>query len=99
MNDLTIHYKILRSLQIRKCFDEEHIAKLKLGITPEELPYYLEMLQDNGLIKGFKTYKDILGNVFNETENVKMTMKGLEYLAENSVMKKNAESLGRFLPH
>lgn len=49
------------------------------------------MLQDEGYIKGVKISTYISSAVVN-ADNIQITLKGLEYLNENSMMKK-AENL------
>ena len=84
-------YKILSALEkAMDCpnFDVSQIDYNKLEISKERWSRYIEMMLDVGYIKGAKIYKDILGETCVETDNIRITLKGLEYLQENSIMQK-----------
>ena len=97
-------YKILRTLE--RALDYENIDLEELGnerleISKERWKNYLEMMLDMGLIKGieFKTYVDGGTGVVND--GVRITLKGLEYLSENTIMQrfyKAAEKAVKFIP-
>lgn len=46
------------------------------------------MLCDAGYIKGIRAYKDTLGEIEIEDNGIRITLKGLEYLSENSIMQR-----------
>ena len=46
------------------------------------------MMADVGYIKGIEMYEDITGELVINAENMRITLKGLEYLQENSIMQK-----------
>lgn len=46
------------------------------------------MMADVGYIKGVSILKDITGSTNVDAENMRITLKGLEYLQENSIMQK-----------
>ena len=69
-------------------FDISQVGHDKLGVSQECWSRYIEMMADIDLIKGARVYKDILGNMNIDAENIRITLKGLEYLTENSIMQK-----------
>ena len=84
-------YKILKTLE--KALDYESISLEEIGyehlkISEIRWIHYLEMMSDVGLINGieFKTYVDGSTEVINN--GVRITLKGLEYLTENIIMKR-----------
>ena len=46
------------------------------------------MMADIGYIKGIRVYKDITGETVVDNDDIRITLKGLEYLTENSIMQK-----------
>lgn len=90
-----IIYKILKILESSmdcEGIDTERLSPSSLGITEARFKKLLKMLLENGFVSGFdiKQYIgdsdiSILG-----LENIEITLKGLEYLEENSLMKKAA---------
>lgn len=82
-------YKILRTLE--KALDYENIDLEEIGherleISKERWMKYLEMMTDEGLITGLifiKSYIDGRTDIINN--DVRITLKGLEYLSENTV--------------
>ena len=95
MESFTDIYKILHGLE--SCMDMETvnrdmISPEMLKISKDRWEKYLEMLQDEGYIKGVKISTYISGAKVVNADNIQITLKGLEYLNENSVMKK-AENL------
>lgn len=93
MNTLEIAYKILYSLENEKKADYMGIiiSPAKLGIEPEKWADVLKTLCDEGYISGVKFTHDILGQDRIDIGDAKITMKGAEYLHENSTMKKFGE--------
>ena len=82
-------YKILQKLD--ETLDENNpdftdLSPESLGISKERRNYILEMMQDAGLIKGVNFTRG--GNnrapIMVFLDNMKITLKGIEYLAENS---------------
>lgn len=95
MESFTDIYKILHGLE--SCMDMETvnldmISPEMLKISKERWEKYLEMLQDEGYIKGVKISTYISNTKVVNADNIQITLKGLEYLNENSMMKK-AENL------
>ena len=84
-------YKILAALEKamdRPEFDIMQVGPDTLGVTPERWSRYLEMMADVGYIKGVSIRRDILGEIRVDAKEIRITLKGLEYLQENSVMRK-----------
>lgn len=84
-------YKILKSLEAAMdCpeFDMSQISHSKLGISEERWARYLEMMIDVGYIKGVSVYRDCTGELEVNDNGIRITLKGLEYLTENSIMQK-----------
>ena len=91
MESFTDIYKILHGLE--SCMDMETvnldmISPETMKISKERWEKYLEMLQDEGYIKGVKISTYISGAKVVNADNIQITLKGLEYLNENSMMKK-----------
>ena len=66
----------------------ENTSPEQLGVTNERLAAYIEMLTDEGYIKGASITKGITGDVIVKYRNMRITLKGLEYLQENSIMQR-----------
>lgn len=69
-------------------FDISHINAEEFGISQERWVRYLEMMLDAGYIKGVSTYTDCTDDLCVEDEGIRITLKGLEYLSENTIMQK-----------
>ena len=57
-----------------------------LEITRERWAAYIRMLAEDGYLGGVRVYRNILGETKVEDKGVHITLKGLQYLQENSVM-------------
>lgn len=91
MDNFKIIYKILSSLEKSmdlESFPTECIAPELLRISKERWTKYLEMLSDAGYIKGIRIKKYINGETNIDIEDIQITLKGLEYLSENSIMQR-----------
>jgi len=91
MDNFKTIYMILRELESAlddPCVDESLINYRFLKISERRWARYIEMMLDMELIKGaaVKTYND--GGLAVIFTDVRITLKGLEYLTENSVMQK-----------
>lgn len=69
-------------------FDISQISHDKLGVSKERWARYIEMMADVGYIKGIRAFVDSTGELEVEDTGVRITLKGLEYLTENSIMQK-----------
>lgn len=90
LDNFKIIYKILAALEkAMDCpeFDIELINAQSLNISAERWTRYMEMLVDCGYIKGISFVNTIVG-VRIDFDDVRITLKGLEYLSENSFMKR-----------
>ncbi len=90
-----IIYKILKilskAMDIEE-FDSSLISHKKLGISKPMWNAIMEMLIENGYIKGVTLSYCIADDEPEiEIDDVKITLKGLEYLEENSLMKKASD--------
>ena len=97
MDNFKVIYKILRTLE--KSMDDEQFSVLsisaqKMGITFERWEKIMIMMQDEGFIKGIVVSRSLEDNHRHIQEPIypEITIKGLEYLDENSMMAK-AKSL------
>jgi len=91
MDNFMIIYKILKALEAAMDLPEFKIDQInnnKLKISYERWARYLEMMADIGLVKGVSVYTDIMGETNVDAENMRITIKGLEYLTENTIMQK-----------
>lgn len=84
-------YHILKTLEKAMDYEKIDISEIgykHLGISKNRWVKYLEMMSDMELIKGisFREYVDGSTEVIND--NIRITLKGLEYLSENSIMQR-----------
>ena len=91
MDNFKIIYKILsvleKSMDLENV-DIERISSNNLGISQQRWNKYMEMLLDSGYIKGLTIQKYVTGETNVDAEDIRITLKGLEYLSENSIMQK-----------
>lgn len=91
MDNFKIIYKILstleKSMDLEQC-NMECISSEKLKISEERWNKYIEMLLDAGYIKGVRIQKYVTGDTSIDADDIRITLKGLEYLSENSIMQK-----------
>lgn len=91
-------YRILKTLLKyagRQDFTNELISAKKLGVSYEEWSYIMVLLQKSGYIDGV-VYTQTLTQRFPEIvdiDHVEITISGIEYVEENSTMKKIGELL------
>ena len=98
MDNFKIIYRILRYLEQALDyaeFDPSPISHTALGITRERWEQLMIMLQDSGYINGIVYVRTLSSDQAHITEPIRpnITLKGLEYLAENSLMKKAGDLL------
>lgn len=104
MDNFKIIYRILRILEKAmdlEDFDMEQISAESLKISEARWCSLMEMLSDEGYIKGVRISRSIDGQIIVNQSNVRITLKGLEYLNENSFMKKAAnlaKGVSDFIP-
>ena len=91
MDNFKAVYKILSTLEKAMDypeFDIEQIGADALDVSIERWKRYIEMLVDAGYIKNVPICKDITGGIHVNAKEARITLKGLEYLQENSIMQK-----------
>jgi len=98
MDNFKIIYRILKHLEASldcEHTDIEAISPSRLGVTRGRWEQLLIMLQDSGYIKGIICTQSFSDDKRHLTEPIApvITLKGLEYLSENSVMQKVAKLL------
>lgn len=93
MDNFKIIYRILKALEKAMDLDEFDatlISAENLGISQNRWNALMEMLADARYIKGVSVIRSIGGNSIKISPDFGITLKGLEYLDENSFMKKAA---------
>lgn len=91
MDNFKIIFRILSTLEKSMDLDQcniDSISPERLKVSEKRWNKYIEMLSDAGYIKGVNIQKYIDGGVEIDIEDIKITLKGLEYLCENSVMQR-----------
>lgn len=91
MDNFKAVYRILSTLEKAMDFPEFDINQIsaeQLGISRERWARYIEMMDDVGYIKGTKIVRYINGETDVDAKEIRITLKGLEYLQENSIMQK-----------
>lgn len=91
MDNFKIIYKILSVLEKSmdlESIDTERISSNNLGISQQRWNKYMEMLLDAGYIKGVSIKKYTDGEMRVDIGSIRITLKGLEYLSENSIMQR-----------
>ena len=93
MNTIQTAYKILHSLETGKKADYKGtlISPQKLGVSDEEWLDVVKSLLEENYVAGIQITEDILGNTNVDIGSARITLKGAEYLHENSAMKKFAK--------
>lgn len=95
MDNFKIIYKILKGLEASLDYeitDVDAISAERLGVSRPRWEQVLIMLQDAGYIKGIVCAKALDDDKMHICEPIQpvITLKGLEYLSENTLMKKAA---------
>lgn len=88
-----IIYKILKYLKAAMDYDEadiEAISPQTLGISENRWTHLIEMLVNDGYIQGIDIKYGAQGDAMLSISNIRITIRGLEYLEENSLMKRAA---------
>jgi hypothetical protein len=91
MDNFQVIYKILRTLEAAMDLAEFEMVQIgyeNMGVSKERWTRYMEMLIDSGYIKGIQVHSFIGGGVNVTGTNPRITLKGLEYLNENSTMQR-----------
>ena len=90
MNTLETAYKILKNLESDK--DVEYMGTLispeRLNVSDEEWLMVMKNLLEEGYVRGVDINKNVLGQTKVNIEEARITLKGAQYLHENSAMQK-----------
>ena len=84
-------YKILKTLEKAMDyseFDTSQIDYHSLEVSKERWSRYIEMMSAVGYIKGVKITSYINGETSVDIKDIRITLKGLEYLSENTIMQR-----------
>lgn len=95
MDDFKVIYRILKHLHEVMDYEDpdmEPIQPEQLRVTPERWEKLMVMLQKSGYVEGLQMYQTLSASQPRLVlpARPQITLKGLEYLAENSFMKKAA---------
>lgn len=91
MDNFKIIYKILSALESamdQDMFELDEISPEKLGISEPRWKAIIEMLVADGYIAGLFVTRAVNGNMIIQCQAPRITLKGLEYLDNNNMMKK-----------
>ena len=94
MDNFRVIYRILRYLEKALDYDEPNmdcISAKALKLSDQRWVALMEMLSKEGYIDGFSVQRTAHGSLLISSSTLRITLKGLEYLQENSLMKKAAE--------
>ena len=69
-------------------FDTSQIRAEVIGVSEQRWARYIEMMADVGYIKGVSVNEGIYGDLLVNIDDIRITLKGLEYLQENGIMQK-----------
>ena len=93
VNNFRVIYKILRHLErAMDCeeLDTDFLLADCLGISEQRRVSILEIVAKEGLAEGIDIKRSVNGDCIISLSCPRITLKGLEYLKENSMMKKAA---------
>lgn len=85
--------KIIRLQKAGNKADLQAISTARLKIPEGYLLDILSDLLNEGYVKGFKILENKTGRCILSPEDISITMRGIEYLQDNSKMKKVYEAL------
>lgn len=91
MDNFVVIYKILNILEKSMdcdAVDMEAMDAKRLGVSENRRLALLKMLADNGYIEGVHIRETCDGMLLVAMPHPRITLKGLEYLEENSMMKR-----------
>ena len=96
MDNVKIIYQILKTLEEAmdyEEFDRRRISAERFGITEVRLQAVLKIMKDSGLIEGISFEEDMKGNLYSNASRIRITLAGIEYMNENTLMKRMAKTL------
>lgn len=91
MDNFKAVHRILSALEKAMdlpAFDVQQIGPDALEVSKERWGRYMEMMADAGYIKGVEIQRFITGETSVDARDIRITLKGLEYLQENGSMRK-----------
>lgn len=91
MGDFNTIYKILAALKASMDYDEfdsRLISAERLNVSEPRRRELLRMLSQSGYITGVAFDESAAGDVMMSIGHPRLTLRGLEYLEENSLMKR-----------
>lgn len=94
MDNFKTIYRILRYLEKAMDYDEadmDFISASALGLSERRWTAIMEMLVKEGYIDGLTVTRSRDGDVVLSVNDPRITLRGLEYLNENSLMQKAAK--------
>ncbi len=89
MNNFNIIYKILKALEYSMDYDEfdtEAVSAERLKISERRLIEIWAMLVHEGYVSGVSVKYGAQGDIVVSAGRPRITLRGLEYLSENSLM-------------
>ena len=96
MDNFTAVYKILASLEAQMDLEKanpEAFSAEALGVSRERWKKYLRMMAEADYISGVRYESFVDGGGVLRIDDIRLTLKGLEYLQDNSMMRKVYRSL------
>lgn len=94
MDNFKVIYRILRYLEKAMDYDEADTSFISAGalkISEQRWVAIMEMLVTEGYIAGMTVSRSRDGEVVISESNPRITLRGLEYLSDNSLMQKAAK--------
>lgn len=91
MDNFKAVYRILSTLEKAMDLAEFDISQINakaLGVTEQRWARYMEMMADVGYIKGVRVEEGIAKDLLVDVDDIRITLKGLEFLQENSIMQR-----------
>lgn len=105
MDNFKAVYKILSALEKAMDYPEadlmDVIGPQALDVSEERWARYIEMMADVGYIKGVTVKQNLMGKTQADISDIRITLKGLEYLQENGIMQrmyKTAKGIKEIVP-
>lgn len=91
MDNFKAVYRILSTLEKAMDLTEFDISQIDakaIGVTEQRWARYMEMMADVGYIKGVDVDESISGDLIVNADGIRITLKGLEFLQENTIMQR-----------
>lgn len=95
MDNFKVIYRILHYLEKAMDYDEvniDFISASALKVTEQRWTAIMEMLAKEGYIEGVSVTRSCDGDVLASVSSPRITLRGLEYLNENSLVRKAANA-------